>query len=138
MSSSAIVQIKVQEPRMKTKKPASPRVRRGPVVQAHQPDIGGRAIVLDYYKGRIEAFNREQGGGVAVRKDQNGYTLIRDDTGHPLARLRPLGTEDSFEVLCWVHSTQRWRKVGEFGGMILPLDDALDFIAEDPMDCFWT
>ncbi len=122
---------------MKSKKPASPRVRRGPAVSAHKPEDGGRAIVLDYYQGRIEAFNRAQGGGVAVRKDQNGYTLVRDDTRQPLARLRPLGSKGSFEVLCWSQSSQRWRKVGEFGGMILSLDDALDFIAEDPMDCFW-
>jgi len=122
---------------MKSKKTASPGMRRTPAVPSHEFDEAGRANVLDYYQGRIEAFNREQGGGVTVRKHQNGYTLVRDDTGQPLARLRPLGSRGSFEVLYWNPSTERWRKVGDFGGMILPLDDALDFIAEDPMDCFW-
>jgi len=28
--------------------------------------------------------------------------------------------------------------VGTFGGMVLSLTDALEFIANDPMDCFWT
>ena len=80
---------------------------------------------------------REQGGGVSVRKDSTGYTLVRDDTGLPIARLRPKDAKGNFEVFYWNLYSNRWRKVGDFGGTILPLDDALEFIAEDPMDCFW-
>ncbi len=74
---------------------------------------------------------------MAVRKDPHGYTLFIEDTGAPLARLRPRESGDRFEVLCWSPFRERWRPVGPFGGMVLSLLDALEFIAKDPMDCFW-
>ena len=98
----------------------------------------GRAITLDFVQYRIEAFNREQGGGVSVRKDRNGYTLVREETGMPVARLRPKDVKGQYEVLYWSPDTDRWRAVGLHGGTVLALDEALDFIAADPMDCFWT
>jgi hypothetical protein len=119
-----------------SKKPAGRRVRRGSAPAGRRGDAG-RAIVLDFVQSRIEAFNIEQGGGVAVRKDAHGYTLIRDDTGMPIARLRPRESGDRFEVLYWSAFRERWRPVGPFGGMVLSLVDALEFIAKDPMDCFW-
>lgn len=95
------------------------------------------AMILDFVQSRIEAFNREQGGGVAVRKDARGYTLIREDTGMPVARLRPKESGRRFEVLRWSLDHDNWQAVGMMGTTILSLDDALDFIARDPMDCFW-
>ncbi len=116
---------------MKSKKPAKPRATRG-------QDEGRRPVVLDFVQSRIEAFNLQQGGGVAVRKDARGYTLYRQDSGTPVARLRPRESGDRFEVLYWSPLRERWRSVGPFGGMVLSLIDALEFIANDPMDCFWT
>ena len=122
---------------MKSKNPSKRRVPRGASASASRAGNGGRAVILDFVLHKIEAFNRELGGGVFVRKDRNGYTLIRDDTGVPIARLRPKDTKGHFEVLYWSPDTERWRTVGLFGGTILPLHEALDFIASDPMDCFW-
>jgi hypothetical protein len=92
---------------------------------------------LDFVQSRIEAFNEEQGGGVAVRKDAHGYTLLRQDSHTPIARLRPRESGDRFEVLYWSTFRERWQPIGPFGGMVLSLLDALEFIANDPMDCFW-
>jgi hypothetical protein len=122
---------------MKSKKPPDRRVQTGAASPARDSGYGGEAIILDFNQSRIEAFNHEQGGGVSVRKDTKGYTLNREDTGRPVARLRPKDAKGNFEVLYWNPYSGRWRKVGAFGGMILSLDDALEFIAEDPMDCFW-
>jgi hypothetical protein len=122
---------------MKSKKPPNRRVESGAATPARDSGQGGEAIILDFNQSRIEAFNQEQGGGVSVRKDRNGYTLIRDDNGKPVARLRPKDAKGNFEVLYYNPFTGRWRKVGEFGGLILSLEDALEYIAEDPMDCFW-
>jgi len=97
----------------------------------------GTTVILDFVQSRIEAYNREQGGGVSVRKDAHGYTLIRDDTGMPVARLRPKEKARRFEVLRWSSSHDCWRPVGMIGTTVLSLDEALDFIAQDPMDCFW-
>ncbi|APW63168.1 hypothetical protein [Paludisphaera borealis] len=93
-------------------------------------------VVPDFVHSRILAFTAENSHGVGVRKDRHGFTLFREDTGDPVARLRPQG-EHQFAVLYWSRFGQRWRTIGDFGDMILRLDDALDFIAVDPMGCFW-
>jgi hypothetical protein len=121
---------------MSSKKPLKSRARHLSST-AHAARGEGRAVVLDFIQSRIEAFNEEQGGGVAVRKDRHGYTLMREDSGEPIARLRPRERGDRFEILYWSAFRERWRPVGPFGGVILALDDALEFIANDPMDCFW-
>ena len=53
----------------------------------------------DDFLPRIEAFNKAEGGGVAVRKAAKGYSLFRLDTGAPIARLRPTRKGDKGEVL---------------------------------------
>jgi len=118
----------------------SPR-RRAPKGAEHSPANTGRrdtSIILDFVQSRIEAFNREQGGGVTVRKDARGYTLIREDNGRPVARLRPKERGSRFEVLRWSLDQDCWRPAGMIGTTVLSLDDALDFIARDPMECFWS
>jgi len=124
---------------MKPKKPTTPASSRGRPSAAVRGGGPGdrRAVVLDFVQSRIEAFNAERGGGVSVRKDPRGYTLLRFDDGSPIARLRPKGSGDRFEILYWSVVSERWRPVGPFGGMVLALPDALEFIANDPMDCFW-
>lgn len=95
-----------------------------------------RRTVLDLTQRRIEAFNEAKGGGVGVRKHARGYTLFIELTGMPLARLRPVGDGRFYDVLFWSYR-ERWKAIGDFGGVRLPLDEALQFIAEDPMGCFW-
>ena len=120
---------------MKSKNPPDRRVRQDSSAATDQPGREVRAVILDFVQGQIEAFDEQHGGGIFVRKDTRGYTLIRQDDGVPVARLRP-GKEGLFEVLYWNPYQDRWRPVGNFG-TALALDDALEFIAEDPMDCFW-
>jgi hypothetical protein len=84
---------------------------------------------------RIEAYNEVQGGGVIIRRASKGYSLFIESDGSPIARLRPTGNGDEVEILWWSHG-DKWEQIGEFGGVILPLDEALDFVAEDPYGCF--
>jgi hypothetical protein len=123
---------------MKSKNPPKQRVPRGGARAPGRSGTDGRAVILDLVQFRIEAFNREQGGGVLVHKDRNGYTLVSEESAMPIARLRPKDDQGKYEVLYWSPDTERWRAVGLHGGTILPLDEALDFIATDPMECFWT
>jgi hypothetical protein len=95
-----------------------------------------RRMTLDLTRGRIEAFNAANGGGVMVRKVANGYSLFREDSGAPVARLRPEKSGDLMEVLWWSHR-DRWEPIGDFGGVRMPLAEALEYIANDPMGCFW-
>jgi hypothetical protein len=85
---------------------------------------------------RIEAFNEAKGGGILIHRAAKGYSLFRADNGQPVARLRPTGKGDQVEVLWWSHR-DKWDQIGEFGPMVMPLAEALDYIARDPMGCFW-
>ena len=48
---------------------------------------------------RIEAFNEAQGGEVTIQKKGKGHSLDREDTGEPIARLRPTGKKDIVEIM---------------------------------------
>ena len=84
---------------------------------------------------RIEAFNEEMGGGVVIHARQGGYSLYIEEDGSPLARLRSTGDGDVVEVLYWSYR-DRWESIGDFDGVFLPLDDTLNYIAENPDGCF--
>jgi len=91
---------------------------------------------IDLLLPRIEAFIAEKGGGVVVRKVGGGYSLFREACGRPVARFRPTGSGDAVEVKWWSHR-ERWDDIGDFGPMVLPLDRALAYLADDPVGCFW-
>jgi hypothetical protein len=82
---------------------------------------------------RIEAFNQARGGGVLVHKAGRGYSLLSERTGAPIARLRPTGDADRVQVLWW--NGECWGASGPFGIAIMPLNEALDYIASEP--AFW-
>jgi hypothetical protein len=83
---------------------------------------------------RIERFRCRRGSLLAERRNR-GYTLYRAGSGAPVARLRPTGQDDRVEVLYWSLWKERWTKAGPFGATILPLEQALEFIAFE--DIFW-
>jgi hypothetical protein len=93
-------------------------------------------VKADEMLARIEAFNETQGGGVLIRKAAKGYSLFREDTREPVARLRPTRRGDQVEVMWWSHR-DKWDQIGDFGPMLMSLDQALDYIARDPMGFFW-
>ncbi len=71
-----------------------------------------------------------------IRKANKGYSLFRADNGRPVARLRPTGKGDKVEVMWWSHR-DRWDQIGDFGPMIMPLDEALLYIAKNGGGFFW-
>jgi hypothetical protein len=89
----------------------------------------------DDFIARIERFNDSRGGGVVVDYRRGSYTLVLEATGAPIARLKPVGESGRMRVLYWSHR-DRWADAAPLGGIILPLDDALEFIANEPV--FWT
>ena len=87
----------------------------------------------DPVRERIEAFNQARGAGVLVHKVGHGYSLLSERTGAPIARLRPTGDADKMQVLWW--NGECWGASGPFGIAIMPLNEALDYIASEP--AFW-
>ena len=90
----------------------------------------------DRFLDRIREFNEAHGGGVSIRKVSKGYSLFREDTGRPVARLRPAGKADRVEVMWWSHR-DKWEQIGDFGPMVMPLEEALAYVSRDPMGIFW-
>jgi hypothetical protein len=82
----------------------------------------------------IEAFDFAAGPVVAERRNR-GFTLIHAETGVPIARLRPFGRDDLYEILYWSLWKERWARFGPFGRTALPIEQALRLIAEASI--FW-
>jgi hypothetical protein len=72
-------------------------------------------------------------GGIEVVRANRGYTLYSRRTGGQVARLRPTGKADDVQVLWWRRDA--WGAPGAFGPVIIPLDQALDFITAEGF--FW-
>ena len=82
----------------------------------------------------VEDFRCPRGALFAERRNR-GYTLYDAVSGAPVARLRPTGRDDRFEVLFWSLWKERWAPTGPFGRTVLSVDEALRFIAQE--DIFW-
>jgi hypothetical protein len=88
----------------------------------------------DDMRARIEAHPwPPRRGGVAVVRANKGYTLYSLRTGGPVARLRPTSQDDRVQVLWWRRGA--WGNPGPFGREVMPLDEALEFIAAESF--FW-
>ena len=88
----------------------------------------------DEMRARIEAYPwPPRRGGVEVVRANKGYTLYSRRTGGPVARLRPTGQGDRVQVLWW--RREAWGDPGPFGREVMPLDDALEFVAGEGF--FW-
>jgi hypothetical protein len=84
------------------------------------------AAKADDLRERIAAFAFPRGGVEVVRANR-GYTLYSRRSGGPVARLRPTGQDDRVQVLWWRNDA--WAAPGDFGPVVMPLDQALGFVA---------
>jgi hypothetical protein len=103
-----------------------------PAEQPHPGQEITMAVRTDELCARIAAFAFPRGGVEVVRANR-GYTLYSRRTGGPVARLRPTGQDDEVQVLWWRNDA--WAAPGDFGPVVMPLDQALQFIATEGF--FW-
>ena len=75
---------------------------------------------------RIKAFDDANGGGVGFYKDNGAYHIYLLETQAPIARLKPTGVGDEVRLGYWSHR-RRWEDVDDMGGVVKPLDEALEF-----------
>ena len=83
---------------------------------------------------RVDRFRCSRGTVFAERRNR-GYTLYSAQSGALVARLRPTGYNNRFEVLYCSLWKNRWASTGPLGRTLLSIDDALRFIACE--DIFW-
>ena len=88
------------------------------------------AARTDDMRDRIVAYPFPRGGVEVVRANR-GYTLYSRRT--PVARLRPTGDGDKVQVMWWRGTA--WAAPGDFGPVIMPINQALEFIATESF--FW-
>ena len=88
------------------------------------PGQVGTMAGADAMRERIEAHPWPRGGVEVVRANK-GYTLHSRRTGGQVARLQPTGKSDD----------EGWATPGDFGPVIMPLNEALDFVATESF--FW-
>ena len=50
--------------------------------------------------------------------------------------LRPTGKDDMVDVMWWGHRG-KWDQIGDIGPVVMSLDKALGYIAQDPEGIFW-
>lgn len=86
---------------------------------------------------RIKAFDEANGGGVGFYKDKGAYHLYLLETEAPIARLKPTGVGDEVRLGYWSHR-RKWEDVDDMGGVVKPLDEALEFVASNDIFWLWT
>jgi len=94
---------------------------------SHSPAMRDDEIIR-----RIERFPFRR-PPLAAEWRNKGYTLFNPHTGRPIARLRPYGRDDLMELLYWSLWRERWAAVGPFGCTVVPLDEALRIIDNEPI-----
>ncbi|WMS41880.1 hypothetical protein RDV64_17680 [Acuticoccus sp. MNP-M23] len=58
------------------------------------------------------------------------------NTEAPIARLKPTGNGEDVQLGYWPHR-RTWADVADMGGVVMPLDDALEFIAHAGIVWTW-
>ena len=126
-SSTAGPTLGIMAHRLRPRPPKAPNAAGG-------AEGGPMASSPDDMRVRIEAYPwPSRRGGVEVVRANKGYTLYSLRTGGPVARLRPTGQGDKVQVLWW--RREAWGNPGPFGREVMPLDEALEFIATEGF--FW-
>jgi hypothetical protein len=86
------------------------------------------------FRNRIEDHFEAADMDVVCRKRKSGYAVYWSDDRLPLAKLRPTGRDDEVEVYQW--TDDRWQRITD-SGLTLGLDEALEFITDDPDGLFF-
>jgi hypothetical protein len=83
----------------------------------------------------IVGFFARFGIPVEAKRLRGGVSIHTLPDRTPLARLVAEGKGDQVEILWWSHR-DRWESIGEFGGVVMPLRKALQYIVDDEPGCF--
>ncbi len=83
---------------------------------------------------RIAAYFESHGIPVTTRYIRGGLSIYTKARKIPITRFVATGSGDSVEVM-WYSHRERWDHIGDFGGMTMPLEEALEYVASDAPGC---
>lgn len=84
---------------------------------------------------RIAAYFESHGIPVTTRYIRGGLSIHTKARNTPITRFVPAGSGDRVEVM-WYSHRERWDHIGDFGGMTMTLDEALEYVVSDAPGCF--
>lgn len=85
----------------------------------------------------VQTHARSRSERLHYYKDNGAYHLYLLETEAPIARLKPTGQGDEVRLGYWSHRC-KWEDVDDMGGVVMPLEDALKFIANEGIFWAWT
>ena len=83
----------------------------------------------------IEEYFEAHGIPVQTSFIRGGLSVYTRTRKTPIARFVPQGNRGSVEVM-WYSHRDKWDHIGDFGGVTMPLDEALEYVVSDAPGCF--
>lgn len=86
----------------------------------------------------IAAFFEENGIPVEIRSAGGGLSLYAKAGKAPLARFVPVekGKKGNLVEVMWYSHRDKWDHIGDFGGVTMPLHEAMAYVVNDAPGCF--
>jgi hypothetical protein len=72
---------------------------------------------------------------VETRFIRGGLSIYTKTSKTPITRFIPTGSASGVEVM-WFSHREKWNHIGDFGGMTMSLDEALEYVVTDAPGCF--
>jgi hypothetical protein len=76
------------------------------------------------------------GSGFGCYKGKCAHHFYLLEREAPIARLMPTGKGDAVRLGYWPHRRE-WDDPDDFGGIVMPLDDALAFVGKENILWIW-
>lgn len=91
--------------------------------------------MLKERQGQIADYFETHGIPVETRFSRGGLSIYAKAGKTPITRFIPTGSADGVEVL-WYSHRDKWDHIGDFGGITMSLERALEYVVNDTPGCF--
>lgn len=83
----------------------------------------------------IEGYFADHGIPVQTSFIRGGLSIYTKTGKTPIARFVPCGSRGGVEVM-WYSHRDKWDHIGDFGGVTMSLEEALEYVVTDAPGCF--
>jgi len=92
-------------------------------------------VMLKEKQQAIEDYFEKHGVSVQSRFIRGGLSIYAINRNMPIARFIPCGSTGGVEVM-WYSHRDKWDHIGDFGGVTMSLEEALEYVVTDAPGCF--
>ena len=83
----------------------------------------------------IEEYFEDHGIPVQTSFIKGGLSIYASNRKTPIARFVQCGNRGGVEVM-WYSHRDKWDHIGDFGGVTMSLEEALEYVVTDTLSCF--